>query len=133
MIRFAHVLSALTFGLAPALAATACGHEEAAAPATSAGPASVTDDAILRMTAARCEREVACDHVGDHKRYADKGACEREVKADATSNLATKECGTLVGAEVDKCVLDISGEKCAETFDAVYRVPSCLREKICTK
>ena len=132
MTRFAHLLSALAVGLAPALVTTGCGHEDPKPPATSAGPSSKIDDAILRMTSGRCDREVACGNVGGGKRYSDRDACDLEVSQDATSVLRSNACGTVVAEEVDKCLSEVTGQKCGGAFDAVSRMPACRQDKLCT-
>jgi hypothetical protein len=132
MIRTACLLPVLAIGLVPAFATMGCA-DEAGSHAATASPASPNDDAIARITAARCEREVACNNVGDGRKYADKASCEREVKQDTSSSLRASECGAVVSAEVDNCLSEVVGQKCGDPFDAVSRLAACRQGKVCTK
>ena len=135
MICSTRVFWVLAVGLDSAPVTTGCGHDETGTPtATGASVAtSPNDDAITRITTARCDREVACNNVGDGKKYADKGACEREVRQDTNSSLRASECGVVKGPEMDSCLSEITGQKCGDPFDAVSRMAACRQGKLCTK
>jgi hypothetical protein len=72
--------------------AGAC-HSEAPSTTTIASSRVVRpDDALVRLTNGRCEREIICNHVGNGQTFADRGACERDLRARANGELLAREC-----------------------------------------
>lgn len=88
--------------------------------------------AVSAITAARCDREQRCDHIGSGKRYASRDACIKQVQGDWQRELTTIECPKgIVQAKLDECVDQIRTEGCANPIETLGRMTSCRQIEIC--
>src|SRR5512146_566381 len=79
---------------------------------TSARPV-MNDDAAMRLTVTRCERETTCANIGPGRRWADRGACERELFPSASGRLAAETCAAGVDEpKLTKCRADVRATPC---------------------
>ncbi len=117
--------------------AAACGRGEVRGPnsaATTVSGARIAsnDDAVARITAARCTREVACNNVGPGKTYASRERCDAELGHNERADLRGGECpGGISAPDLDDCLADIASEKCGNPIDAISRLAACRKAKLC--
>ena len=96
------------------------------------GPIWVSDS----IAAARCDREVKCNRVGAHGKYASHGACVAEFKRDLRSDLHGDVCADGVREkELNDCLQAIRVEQCGNALelDAVIHMKACRIENLCVK
>lgn len=92
------------------------------------------EDAVNRLTARRCEREMDCNNIGAGKKYDDHAACEREVAHDLESELRPASCTYGVrGDRLDECLQELRNEKCGNPLDTVSRLATCRTGRICLR
>ena len=114
------VVSAVTFG---------CKERQEPATTTTTGAVS-HDDAIMRLTTARCEREAACNNLGSGKKYADREACMSEAGQSARGTLRADQCAMIDQSKLSSCLNDIKNERCSNPIDSLDSMTSCTRGKI---
>lgn len=90
----------------------------------------VNDAAIERLTEARCKREVACNNIGNGKKWNDEAACKREVRQNIHSDYRQSECHNVLQDKLQSCIDAINGEKCDSAFD-LARMNACRKGNIC--
>lgn len=113
---------------------SACNHERSGQTTTTGAEIIPADDAVARLTARRCERELDCNNVGTGKKYDDKGACEREVAHDLKSELRPANCPYGVrGDRLDACLQELRDEKCGNPLDMISRLTTCRTGRICLR
>lgn len=123
-------------GLSLAVALTAaCGRGEVKGPnvptTTSAHIAS-NEDAIQRITTARCERELACNNIGAGKSYSTREACTNELGHDKRADIRAEECPRGISEpDLNDCLADIRSEKCGNPLDSISRLAACRKGKLC--
>lgn len=88
------------------------------------------DATIERITDARCRREVACNNIGNGKKWNDEAACKREVRQNVHSDYRQSECHVVLQDKVQACLDAINGEKCDSAFD-LGRVTACRKGNLC--
>ena len=128
--------NAIVFGATSLVLVLACNHESAPAQGvttTTAGAGVVAnDDAVKRLTDARCDRAKACNEIGQKEKYPDDAACKRENQHDLQADLRPGECPR--GIRQDKlanCVQEIRNEKCGNILDKVSRLATCRTGSLC--
>jgi hypothetical protein len=88
------------------------------------------DTTIDRLTDARCKREVACNNIGNGKKYNDESACRREVRQNVHSDYRQSECKVVLTDKVQSCIDEIQAEKCGSAFDFA-RMNACRKGNLC--
>jgi hypothetical protein len=86
------------------------------------------------IAAARCDREVKCNRVGVHGKYASRGACVAELKRDIRSDLTSDACANGVREkELNDCLQAIRDEQCSNALDldVVLRLKACRADNLC--
>jgi hypothetical protein len=103
--------------------------------ATNAQPASVDSSVVDRLSNARCDREQACDNVGDGKRYASRHVCLEQLRGSIANDLNSFQCPHGIdGSAVQQCVWAIGGEECgAHPVEAITRMDKCRNGAMCIK
>lgn len=89
------------------------------------------DDAIMRLATARCEREAACNNLGEGKKYADREACMREATQSSRGTLRADQCPQIDESKLSGCLNDVTNERCGNVLDTLDRLTSCTRSSIC--
>lgn len=117
-----------------AAVAVACNHEDAPPKAVTTTGAGVVanEDAVIRLTEARCARARACNNIGPKESYTDDAACKRENRHDLESELRPGECPR--GIKEDKlsnCLQEIRNQKCGNPFDSISKSVSCRTGLMC--
>jgi hypothetical protein len=127
------VIGLTGLGLAVVLGA-ACGRGSVKGPETVTTSARVTgnDSAVERITAARCDREQACNNIGAHKGYETRAACTEELGHDKHADLSAAECPRGISEpDLNDCLHDIQTEKCGNPLDSLARLAACRKGKLC--
>jgi hypothetical protein len=105
--------------------------------ATNAQPASsaVDPSVVERLSTARCDREQACDNVGDGKKYASRHVCLDQLRGSIENDLNSYQCPRGIdGAAVQQCLSAIAGEECgAHPVEAITRMDRCRNASMCMK
>jgi hypothetical protein len=112
----------------------ACNHEDTPArSANTTGAYAVNNqEAVRKLTDARCERAKACNQLGEKEKYADEAACKRENRHDLESDYRVGECpGGVRENKLDHCLQEIRNEKCGNPFDKISRLETCRTGALC--
>ncbi|HVM69064.1 MAG TPA: DUF6184 family natural product biosynthesis lipoprotein [Gaiellaceae bacterium] len=122
-------------------ALAACGGGADRAPPTSGAfltaaelGTSSNDEAVMRTATARCERELACNKIGQGRAFEDQPTCLAQMgeRMDAEAGKSTCPRGVEPVA-VSRCVLDIQQARCGGELDRAANVPSCTRAALCVR
>jgi hypothetical protein len=115
--------------------ALGCEHTEDRNVAT-ADPASTHDAAVVdRLSNARCDREAACDNVGDGKKYASQQVCMDKMRGGIANDINSYQCPRGIdGTAVQECLAAIGNEECgAHPIEAITRMDKCRSGAMCMK
>lgn len=119
-------------GVVVSVAAFGCKGEREPAAATTTTTAAVShDDAVMRLTTARCDREAACNNLGPGKKHADRDACMRETGQSTRGTLRADQCPQIDQSKLSDCLNDIKNERCGNVLDSLDTITSCTRSKVC--
>jgi hypothetical protein len=122
-------------GLSVALASWGCGRGQTKGPyqaTTTSAQVAANEDAISRVTAARCDREVACNNIGSGKTFDTREACVNQIGHDARADLRAEECpGGISEPDLNDCLADVRSEKCDGAMGAISRLAACRKGKLC--
>jgi hypothetical protein len=126
--------NAIIFGATTLVLVLACNHESPPAAGVSTTSAGVVanEDAVKRLTDARCDRAKACNEIGEKQKYADDSACKRENQHDLQADLRASECPRGIRQEkLSNCVEEIRNEKCGNILDKISRLATCRTGALC--
>lgn len=71
----------------------------------------MNDDAAMKLTTARCERESACDHVGATRRFSDAEVRQRSLFSEAQAVVRPEACPVGVDeAKLSPCLAALRSE-----------------------
>jgi hypothetical protein len=112
------------------------------ASACHSGPSSTTtttssrivgrDEALLRLTKARCEREVICGQIGRGGAFPDRGACERDLRGRANAELLGRECPRGIHeGHLEDCISEVRKETCGNPRHTAERIDICADGQLC--
>lgn len=126
--------NAIVFCVTVGALVIACNHESAPAQGVTTTGAGVVanEEAVKRLTDARCDRAKACNEIGDKQKYSDDAACKRENQHDLQADLRGGECPR--GIRQDKladCMQEIRNEKCGNILDTISRLATCRTGSLC--
>jgi hypothetical protein len=101
---------------------------------TSAEVQKMTENAVEQIASARCQREVACDHVGRSMRHASIESCFDLNKSEYVKELNPQACprGIDQNRLVD-CIAATEQASCLDPIGAIVRVEECRASKLCLK
>jgi hypothetical protein len=94
-----------------------------------------TSPVVNRLSDARCDREQACDNIGDGKKYASRRVCLDEMRGNIANDLNAYQCpGGIDEAAVRECQMAIRNEECGvHPFEAITRMDKCRSGPMCKK
>jgi hypothetical protein len=139
-LALALVMKTLRIAVAVSLACTGllalgCEHTEDRNVATSEpAPTSTRDTAVVdRLSNARCDREAACDNVGDGKKYASRRVCLDKMHGGIANDINSYQCPRGVDATaVSQCLTAMGNEECgAHPMEAITRMDKCRSGAMC--
>ncbi len=117
------------------LAAASCAHgrgspSDTTTPTTAHPP--TNEPAIEGITSARCNREFACNNIGSGRHFESLEACTRELDHDTRASIGADQCPAGVReGKLEDCVKAIHDERCGNPIDALERLASCRKGKLC--
>ncbi len=104
-------------------------------PIASARPPAVqvaARNAAASIAESRCQREAACDNVGDSKKYSSNQDCLDSIRASWKDELSARECPSGVNdAQLDECLTKIRTESCNSPLDSLARLVECRSGQVC--
>jgi hypothetical protein len=115
-------------------AVAACGHgsDKGASSAELTGLDIVNNDnAVIRISNARCDREYNCNNVGAGQKYQDQNACLREIHQNVQGSLRVDQCPGVDQSKLARCLADVQNERCGNPLDSIERISSCRRSELC--
>ena len=90
------------------------------------------DHAIDALTKARCDRENACNNIGNDKKFDSFDACEREIRHDTGITLRPEKCvNGVISERLDSCLEQIRTDRCNNPLDHVERIAVCRKAMLC--
>jgi hypothetical protein len=105
--------------------------EEKREAAYGGGPAD-PGSAAARIAAARCEREVRCNDVGTHRKYASRADCVAWMQAARRDDFDERECPRGIDKkQLNACISAIRDEACNGPLDNIERLTACRSNDIC--
>lgn len=88
-----------------------------------------SNSAIDRISAARCQREAACNNVGADKAYASQDVCMNQLRGQARDELKGDQCKQGVDPkDLDECVSEIQKASCGSTL---AQIDDCEADDLC--
>lgn len=101
---------------------------------TSAEVHQMTRAAVARMAGARCQREVACDHVGPGQRHESLQACQTLNRSETGQALDPDACPRGIDqAQLSDCIAAIESASCLDPISAIVRVEECRASRLCLR
>jgi hypothetical protein len=90
---------------------------------TSAEVQKMTESAVDRIASERCQREVACNHVGPSMRHASFESCLALEKSESVKELNPQACPRGIDQmKLVDCLAAIEGASCLDPIGAIVRV-----------
>lgn len=91
-------------------------------------------NAIEKIVAARCAREMSCKNVGADKRFTSNDVCGREIRNDMKDDLNSKDCPYGVDQkELNECLDSIKNESCGNPLETISRLAACRTSDMCLR
>lgn len=92
-----------------------------------------TPSAVVRVAAARCDREAACEHVGTGRAFGDRDECVNAIGHDVTAELPVEACPAGVDADrLSVCIAEIGTRSC-DADTATVEASSCAPGRMCAQ
>jgi hypothetical protein len=101
---------------------------------TTTGAQLTSDGAVIRLGGARCDREVACNHVGSGKKFESRYECVRELGTRTRTELrgVERNCtGGVVETRMDDCLRDVKLAGCDGSIEHVDHFAACRQANLC--
>jgi hypothetical protein len=114
----------------------ACSHAPAvkSAPSTTGAKVVNNDFGIGRIVEARCDREDACNRIGENRKWETRRACREEMELDTRPSLRAASCpGGLDGDVLDDCVNRVRSQRCRDPIAAIAREAVCQKVRLCLR
>ncbi len=93
---------------------------------------SSNDEAIMRITTARCERELACNKIGQGRAYEDQPSCLERIGELMAEEAGKNACPPGVDpVAVSACLLEIQRTPCGGELEQSTNVPPCTKSALC--
>jgi hypothetical protein len=90
------------------------------------------DMLVGRIAQARCDREVACDRVGEGKPYKTTEQCTTSVRPRSRADVVAAQCSRgFDNTQVALCLTSIRQHRCESGLGAVDVLPHCQRSALC--
>lgn len=90
------------------------------------------DMLVGRVAQARCDREVACDRVGEGKPFKTTEQCTTSIRNRARADVVAAECTRgFDNAQVGICLTSIRQFRCESTLGAIDAIAQCQSSALC--
>lgn len=90
------------------------------------------DTVVGRIARARCDRETACDRVGEGKPFATGEQCMASVRGRSRADVVAAQCSRgFDSTQVASCLTSIRQVACDARLDAIENVPHCQSSGLC--
>jgi len=90
--------------------------------------------AVARIVAARCEREVRCNHVGTNGKYPSRDDCATRIQDEKRDTINEKDCpGGIDRKHLEDCLAEVRDEACRNPLTSISRLVSCRSSRLCLK
>ena len=100
---------------------------------TAAGVVS-NDDAVTRLTEARCNNAKTCNEFGKDKDYADEAGCKSEVSHKMASDYKPSECPHGIREErLATCINQLKNATCGNVADKIKVAEACRTGELCIR
>ncbi|MBX3205052.1 MAG: hypothetical protein KF764_08275 [Labilithrix sp.] len=127
--------------VAAACALLGCSSSASRAPATTPPSlsgaelgSSSNDEAVMRVATARCERELACDKIGQGRAYPDQPACLERIGELMDEAAGKRSCPSGTDAvAVEACLFEIQRTPCGGELERSTNIPACTRRALCAR
>lgn len=122
-----------------AAALAACSSPRAAVPSTVTVTgaelgSSSNDDAVMRTTTARCERELACNKIGQGRAYEDQPTCLERIGALMDEEAGRNACPLGIDPfALSVCLYDIRRTPCGGELEHRTNLESCTKLRLCAR
>jgi hypothetical protein len=88
--------------------------------------------ATSRLTTERCNRELACNRIGQDREFADYASCARALDRDTRGHLRADLCPDGVDdGKLSSCLAEVSSKRCSNAVDTIEDIPACDRAHLC--
>jgi hypothetical protein len=95
---------------------------------------SSNDDAVMRVTTARCERELVCNKIGQGRAYEDQTTCLERIGTLMDEEAGKNACpGGVDPFAVSACLLDIQQTLCGGELETETNLPACTKRSLCLR
>jgi hypothetical protein len=110
----------------------ACERRETSTPVMTpaSGTASSVERASEDVTAARCDREARCDHVGPEEDFTSREDCMRSLWSDTYSALSACDSG-IERQPLQQCIAAIGSDDCKNVLGRLDGYPACKLVELC--
>ncbi len=124
--------------LALATTTSGCARPRAPTPTTRTTGAELgspsNDDAVMRVATARCERELACNKIGQGRAYEDLPTCLERIGVMMDAEVGRSACpGGVDQFGVSSCLFDIQRTPCGGELEVHTNLPSCTKSVLCLR
>ena len=126
--------------LASAMALAGCQRgperKEAARAATTGAElgSSSNDEAVMRVATARCQRELACNKIGQGRAHEDLPTCLDRMGLLMDEEAGRSTCpGGVDELAVSTCLFDIQRTPCGGELETRTNLPSCTKSVLCLR
>ena len=90
------------------------------------------DMLVGRIAQARCDREVACDRVGQKKTFATSEQCTSTLRERSRADVVAARCARgFDNTQVGICLTSIRQYRCESTLEAVDVISQCQSSALC--
>ena len=97
-----------------------------------AGSGAPGDMLVGRIAQARCDREVACDRIGDGKAFATSEQCTASVRNRSRADVVAAQCKRgFDNTQVGLCLTSIRHFRCDAGLGAIDAIAQCQRSALC--
>jgi hypothetical protein len=92
------------------------------------------DDAVMRVATARCERELACNKIGQGRAYEDQPTCLAQIGELMNEEVGPNACPLGVGrVALSTCLLEIQRDECGGELERSTNIPPCTKPALCAR
>jgi Family of unknown function (DUF6184) len=86
----------------------------------------------MRITTARCERELACNKIGEGRAYADQPSCLERIGELMDEEAGKNACPSGVDPlSVSDCLLEIQRTPCGGELERSTNLRACTQDALC--